>query len=299
MTSLNKSVANSPDGYTLSMYEYWDLLESSAYAQQAEVGSYDPIKVVSSKEATPISVNLTFHISPGSKFVVNDLHNAYIPLQVERTFIYTNSAGSAVAHDLLVFVRDKHASNFIKQFRIFCNDTTRTENLDFVYELNILGATIPDSIKSTKPETYTPISNLVINDIAASSVTDRERAGCGQYVNFNAIASGTSITLKYFLTIPMSTFNLFNKLRYLPTFFGNWTLDIIPTLDNMFIKIISYNRISQLSNYHVTKQKVYQCYGLGSEVPYTTTAAGAATAWIKLAPQSYKITSANFYTSQF
>jgi hypothetical protein len=78
MTSLTKSVANSPDGYTLSMYKYWNLLESSVYAQQAEIGSYDPIKVVTSKEATPISSNLTFQVSPGSKFAVNDLHNAYI-----------------------------------------------------------------------------------------------------------------------------------------------------------------------------------------------------------------------------
>jgi hypothetical protein len=76
MTSLNKSGVNSPDGHTLSMFEYYQLLESSVYAQQAEVGSYDPIKVVTSKEATPISGNLTFQVSPGSKFAVNNLHNA-------------------------------------------------------------------------------------------------------------------------------------------------------------------------------------------------------------------------------
>ena len=64
MTSLNKSVANSPDGNALSMFEYWQLLESSVYTQQAEVGSYDPIKVVTSKEATQISGNLTFQVSP-------------------------------------------------------------------------------------------------------------------------------------------------------------------------------------------------------------------------------------------
>jgi hypothetical protein len=60
MTSLNKSGANSPDGNTLSMFEYWKLIESSVYTKQAETGSYDPIKVVTSKEATPISGNLIF-----------------------------------------------------------------------------------------------------------------------------------------------------------------------------------------------------------------------------------------------
>jgi hypothetical protein len=50
MTSFNKSVSNSPDGHTLLMFEYWQLIESSVYTQQAEVGSYDHIKVVTTKE---------------------------------------------------------------------------------------------------------------------------------------------------------------------------------------------------------------------------------------------------------
>jgi hypothetical protein len=175
-TSLNKSVTNSPDGNTLSMYEYWQLIESSVFNQQAETGSYDPRKVVTSKEGTPISGNLTFQVSPGSKFAVNDLYNAYVRLEVERAFIYTNNAGIPVGQNLVAFVGDKHAANFIKQFRICCNDNTITENLDFVYETNIIGATIADSIKSTKPETYTPISNIVPLDAANTSIADRERA---------------------------------------------------------------------------------------------------------------------------
>jgi hypothetical protein len=126
MTSLNKSVSNSPDGNVLSMMEYWQLIESSVFIQQAETGSYDPIKVVTSKEATPVSANLTFQVSPGSKFSINDLHNAYIFLDVERTFIYTNNAGAAVGQNLVAFVGDKHAANFIKQFRICCNDNIIT-----------------------------------------------------------------------------------------------------------------------------------------------------------------------------
>jgi hypothetical protein len=51
------------------MYEYWQLIESSVFTQQAETGSYDPIKVVTSKEATPISGNLTFQVSPVQDFL--------------------------------------------------------------------------------------------------------------------------------------------------------------------------------------------------------------------------------------
>jgi hypothetical protein len=46
-------------------------------------------------------------------------------------------------------------------------------------------------------------------------------------------------------------------------------------------------------------KKFIQWYGVGSEVPYTIAANAGPAAWIKLTPQSYKITSANFYTSQF
>jgi hypothetical protein len=145
MISLNKSVANSPDGHTLSIFEYWQLLGSSVYTQQGETGSYDPIKVITSKKATPISGNLTFQGSPGSRFNVNDLHNSYIRLEVERTFLYTKSGDGAVNAN--IFLGDTHSANFTKQLRICCNDMTITENLDFVYETNILGATIEDATK--------------------------------------------------------------------------------------------------------------------------------------------------------
>jgi hypothetical protein len=66
----------------------------------------------------------------------------------------------------------------------------------------------------------------------------------------------------------------------------------------MIMKFVAYNAVNQLCCYNTTKQKVYNCYGIGSEIPYTTNLANAA-AWIKLTPQSYKIITANFYTSQF
>ena len=89
---------------------------------------------------------------------MNDLHNSYIRLEVERVFLYTKNAGGAAA--INIFLGDKHSANFIKQFRICCNDTTITENLDFVFETNILGATISDLTKNRKPDIYTPISSI-------------------------------------------------------------------------------------------------------------------------------------------
>jgi hypothetical protein len=68
----------------------------------------------------------------------------------------------------------------------------------------------------------------------------------------------------------------------------------------MIMKFVAYNAVNQMSCYHTAKQKVYNCYGVGSEIPYTIANNDApAGTWIKLTPQSYKIMSANFYTSQF
>jgi hypothetical protein len=119
------------------MCEYWQLLESLVYIQQAETWSYDPIKVATSKETTPISDNLTFQVSPSSRFAINDLHNSYLHLDVERIFIYTKLGAGAITNDINVFVGDKHVVNFLKQIIICCNDITIIENLDFVFETNI------------------------------------------------------------------------------------------------------------------------------------------------------------------
>jgi hypothetical protein len=102
MTSLNKSIANSPDGHTLLMFENWQLMDSSVFAQQAETGSYEPLKVVTSKEATPVSGNITFQVSRCSRFAVNDLHNAYLYLEVERSFVFTTSG--AITNPIQVFI---------------------------------------------------------------------------------------------------------------------------------------------------------------------------------------------------
>jgi hypothetical protein len=189
---------------------------------------------------------------------------------------------------LMFFLETNTHVIFIKQFRICWNDITITENLDFVFETNILGATISDSVKQRKPETFTPVGDI---DASVRSV-------CGRYINMRAINPGSPLVEKYNINIPMTTFNIFDKIRYLPTFFGNWTLEIVPTIDNMIMKVIENNNID--TNTHINKEMAYQYYGVGTPCYYPVAAvADPSATWIMLTPQSYKITRANFYTSQF
>jgi hypothetical protein len=72
-----------------------------------------------------------------------------------------------------------------------------------------------------------------------------------------ALLPGSPVTVKYNINIPMTTDNLFDKLSYLPTFFGNWALDIVPTLDNMIMKVIDNNGVASNTYTHSNKEMAY------------------------------------------
>ena len=88
MTAINHTIANSHDGNTLSMFEYWDFMRMSVNAQQAE-GELEMLLInIKAKETIPISFRFTFQISPASKYAVTYLHNAYLSLDIEPQFLY-------------------------------------------------------------------------------------------------------------------------------------------------------------------------------------------------------------------
>jgi hypothetical protein len=68
----------------------------------------------------------------------------------------------------------------------------------------------------------------------------------------------------------MITFNVFARFRYLPSFFGIWTLEIVPILDNMVYKVIDYHDIAANTCAHVNKETVFQFYNMniGVYLPY-------------------------------
>jgi hypothetical protein len=93
-------------------------------------------------------------------------------------FFHTSAVINA---PLKVLIGDKHAANFIDQYFICCNDIEITENRDFSFETNILGETVPDSIKFKQPETFTPIG--------AISSGNENTPACGIFTNVIGIAS--------------------------------------------------------------------------------------------------------------
>jgi hypothetical protein len=128
-----------------------------------------------------------------------------------------------------------------------------------VFETNIFGATFSDAIKNKYPETFTSNNNVI-------SMNENI---CGIYFNPTGLANNSTISLKYHITIPMITFNLLARIRYLLSFFGTWKIELVPTLENMIYKVITYNNFSQTSCTHVNKELAFQFYNVGTNLYYS------------------------------
>jgi hypothetical protein len=76
------------------------------------------------------------------------------------------------------------------------------------------------------------------------AVAHKERNVDGVYLKLAGIRSGFPLSMKYRIIIQMAAFNLFARIRYLHPFFDIWTLDIIPTFDNMVVEVIDSNNIA-------------------------------------------------------
>jgi hypothetical protein len=114
---------------------------------------------------------------------------------VKRDLIYTIDA--QLTNPATIFLGKKHAANFISQALICCTDTLIVDNLDFVYETNILGAPFSEEIKRKNLMTFTYIS-VVVN---------KEMNICGIYMDLNGIAARSSLSVKYEVILPIPTFN--------------------------------------------------------------------------------------------
>jgi hypothetical protein len=82
-------------------------------------------------------------------------------------------------------------------------------------------------MKSKETSNNIPISSAVIK---------KECTAYGVYMILADIASGSPLSVKYPVIIPPIVIDLFARIRNLSKFFGNWTLDSIPTLKNMVLR---------------------------------------------------------------
>jgi hypothetical protein len=96
------------------------------------------------------------------------------------------------------------------------NDTLIVDNLDFIYELNILGTTYTHEMKRKYPMIYHCVS----------VVTKKSQDVCGIYLDMNNVVTGSTIRLAYEVIIPIATFNIFARIRYLASFFGSGRLKL-------------------------------------------------------------------------
>jgi hypothetical protein len=103
----------------------------------------------------------------------------------------------------------------------------------------------------------------------------------------------------------MTRFNLLARLRYLPTFFGTWKIELVPTLENMVSEVITWDEnavgfIYSNNCTHVNRELSFQFYNVNTHNYFNKTDAGdPAGNWIQFTPEHYIIEEPYFYTFKF
>jgi hypothetical protein len=112
------------------------------------------------------------------------------------------------------------------------------------------------------------------------------------------IAPGSKIRLADEVIVPMTTFNIFACIGYLPHFFGVWTLDIVSTLVNMAYKVIDYNGITMDTCLHANLEPAFQFYNINNKAYFSSLAnADPFGPWIQFQTGNYQRRYSEFYSS--
>jgi hypothetical protein len=253
-------------------------------------GSYNPDARFIPLEGTPNESNFNFRLSPSNVHSVHDMHNARIVARVTRHITVNRREGTVTTNFPDVdghtfFVGDAHSANFIKSYRIVVSDHTVSESQDFVYETNILRATYTDQVKGRQRNVLTPTNGNW-------NAGDR----CGRVIDLRGIPSGTTLAIDYEINIPMCAFNILSRMRYLPSFFGDWQIHVIPTLDNMIYMWENINGTDSplVEDYNKHSNQEWFSYG-GAPTP----PALQQQVQFVVQGQGYVITNLFFHTAQW
>jgi hypothetical protein len=99
----------------------------------------------------------SFHISRNDKLSAIDPLNVYLTYNFKPDFISTTDV--QLVNATTIFLRNKHAANFISQPGIGYNSMLTFEEFDFVYKVNILEPIFSDEIKKKSCDIRLPISS--------------------------------------------------------------------------------------------------------------------------------------------
>jgi hypothetical protein len=137
-------------------------------------------------------------------------------------------------------------------------------------------------------------------DTYASVVTEKSQDVCGVNLNMNGVAIGSTIRDAYEIIVSMTILNIFARIRYLSSFFEVWTLEIVPTFDNMVSKVIDYNGIAMNTCLYARREAAFQFYNVNNRIDFPYLANGDGFHhWIQFQTGNYQIRHAEFYSARF
>jgi hypothetical protein len=114
------------------------------------------------------------------------------------------------------------------------------------------------------------------------------------------ITPDSTIRLVYEVIVSMTTFNIFARIRCLPCFFRVWTLEIVPTLDNLVCEVIDYKGLAMKTCSHANRKVVFQFYNINNKAYFSDLASTHPLGhWIQFQTGNYQKRHTEFYSAQF
>ena len=198
--------------------QFYDLMEDAMRISEVMPGRYNTITSPSYGNACPIneSAFTTIDLSAGSPDVLS-IDNSYItanivvPITIDKAQL---NATDSNKNPQTYFVGYKSSLDAIAKYQIMHNGQLFYDQPYCGEESYIVQQVIPDHVKNTRPQQYSSHENA----------WQRDSNVCGTYVTF--VGTGASKTLKVNIPIKIdiSQFIMFSNFKYLPGFFGTWSI---------------------------------------------------------------------------
>ena len=208
--------------------EFYNLMEEAMKVSEVMPGRYNIITSPSYANPCPVQESsfTTIDISTGQPNVVS-LDNTYITakMKVHAKIDTAQSEQKNVPNPQTYFVGFKSSLDAIAKYQIFHNGKLFYDQPYCSEESYILQTVIPDHVKYTRPQQYT----------SHEAAWNHDSNVCGAYVSFNNTAANQNFDVVIPLKIDITQFLTFNEFRYLPGFFGTWSIRLWFSSQNLVV----------------------------------------------------------------
>ena len=209
--------------------EFYNLMEEAMKVSEVMPGRYNIITSPSYANPCPVQESsfTTIDISTGQPNVVS-LENSYITAKMKvhaKIDVAQACENGADTNPQTYFVGFKSSLDAVAKYQIFHNGKLFYDQPYCSEESYVLQTVIPDHVKCTRPHQYT----------SHEAAWNHDSNVCGAYVTFVKTEANKTFDVVIPLKIDITQFLTFGEFRYLPGFFGTWSIRLWFSSQNLVV----------------------------------------------------------------